>query len=156
MFRLVTLNLNGIWTRQLQRDNFTNPSDPGRANRILLELADPRDQVNVNASAKVGKFTFGYQFRWISRQVLNTYEDFFSLQGRAPENADYADRRYYPEVFYHDVRFDLEVDKRFNIYLGIDNLTNRMPPLGLTGVGAGSGIYDNRGRYFYTGVVAKF
>lgn len=151
-----TLNLNGIWTRQLQRDNFTNPSDPGRANRILLELADPRDQVNVNASAKVGKFTFGYQFRWISRQVLNTYEDFFSLQGRAPENADYADRRYYPEVFYHDVRFDLEVDKRFNIYLGIDNLTNRMPPLGLTGVGAGSGIYDNRGRYFYTGVVAKF
>ena len=151
-----TVNVSGIWTRQLQRDNFTNPSDPGRANRLLLELADPRDQVNINTSAKIGNFTFGYQFRWISRQVLNTYEDLFSLQGRTPENADYGDVKYYPEVFYHDVRFDLEVDKKFNIYFGIDNLTNRMPPFGLTGVGAGSGIFDNRGRYFYTGVVAKF
>jgi len=38
----------------------------------------------------------------------------------------------------------------------VDNIANKMPPFGLTGVGGGSGIYDNRGRYFYTGLVAKF
>jgi hypothetical protein len=27
-----------------------------------------------------------------------------------------------------------------------------MPPLGLTGVGAGSSIYDNTGRFFYGGL----
>jgi outer membrane receptor protein involved in Fe transport len=59
-------------------------------------------------------------------------------------------------VFYHDVRLDLRVTDKFNIYAGVDNLTDRLPPLGLTGVGAGSGIYDVRGRYLYAGVKAGF
>jgi outer membrane receptor protein involved in Fe transport len=40
--------------------------------------------------------------------------------------------------------------------MGIDNLLNRNPPLGLSGIGDGSGIYTNRGRFFYAGAVAKF
>ena len=59
-------------------------------------------------------------------------------------------------MFYHDARVAYDVNDDFNIYLGVDNFTNKNPPFGLTGVGGGSGIYDNRGRYFYTGVVAKF
>jgi hypothetical protein len=38
----------------------------------------------------------------------------------------------------------------------VDNFTNRAPPMGLTGVGAGSGIYNVRGRNFYAGFRAKF
>lgn len=150
------VNLKAIWTHTLERSEFLNPADPGRANRILGELGDPDDQVNVNADLKVGNVTFGYQMRWIDKMVLNTYEDFFSVQGRAPENADYADRKFYPEVFYHDIRFDLQVNDKFNIYAGVDNVSDRLPPLGLTGVGAGSGIYDVRGRYLYLGVKAGF
>ncbi len=150
------INIGAIWTHQLQRDNFVNPADPARANRLLDELNDPSDQVNFNARVKLGKITAGYELRWIDRQYLNTFEDFNSLQGRPPENLDYADTQFYPEVFYHNVRFDLEIDKRFNLYVGIDNLTDRQPPLGLTGVGGGSGIYDVRGRYGYAGFVAKF
>jgi outer membrane receptor protein involved in Fe transport len=59
-------------------------------------------------------------------------------------------------VFYHDLRLGIEVNKNFNFYTGIDNVTNRKPPLGLTGIGAGSSIYDVRGRFFYAGAVAKF
>ena len=44
---------------------------------------------------------------------------------------------------------------KYNLYLGIDNLTNTKPPLGLTGIGGGSGIYDNRGRFGYVGFMAK-
>lgn len=33
---------------------------------------------------------------------------------------------------------------------------DRKPPRGLTGIGGGSGIYDVRGPYFYSGFVAKF
>ena len=39
---------------------------------------------------------------------------------------------------------------------GADNLTDRLPPLGSTGIGAGSAIFDNIGRRFYAGVLAKF
>lgn len=150
------LRLGAIWTHVLQTDTFTNPSDPNFANRALDELADPSDQVNFNASLKIGKVTLGYEMRWIDSMYLNTYEDYNALNGLPPQNADYAPIRKYPDVFYHDLRLGLEVNEKFNTYLGVDNLTNTQPPYGLTGVGGGSGIYDVRGQYFYAGVEIKF
>jgi len=51
---------------------------------------------------------------------------------------------------------NVDLDKKFNMYVGVDNVTNVQPPFGLTGVGGGSGIYDVRGRYFYAGFQANF
>ncbi len=151
-----TYNLSAQWTHVLQNDLFTNPQNPGFVNRLLGELGDPKDQVNFNASLKYKDVTFGYQLRWISSQYLNTYEDFNALNGLPPQNADYAQVQRYPATAYMDLRLGLDVNEDFNIYFGVDNVFNRMPPFGLSGVGGGSGIYDNRGQYFYTGVVAKF
>lgn len=144
------------YTRVFQNDAFTDPTDPGRADRALYELGDPRDAFNWDVDLKTGPFTIGYQMRYIGKMVLNEYEDFFSVQGRPPENADYADRRFYPDVFYHDARLSIDATNRLNFYIGVDNIGNRNPPLGLTGAGGGSGIYTNRGRFFYAGAVAKF
>ncbi len=58
------------------------------------------------------------------QMYLNTYEDFNAVQGRDPENADYADRKKYPSVFYHDIRFGVDIGPKYNFYLGVDNLTN--------------------------------
>jgi outer membrane receptor protein involved in Fe transport len=149
-------NVSAIWTRVLQRDDYTNPQNPNFVNRILGELGDPKNQVNLNASLQVGNVTLGYQLRWIDKMYLNTYEDFNPLNGLPPQNMDYAQIRTYPDVTYHDIRVQLDVNDTFNMYVGIDNLFNRQPPLGLTGIGGGSGIYDVRGRYGYVGVVAKF
>jgi outer membrane receptor protein involved in Fe transport len=149
-------SLRATWTHTFQNDTFLNPADPSFRNVLLRELGDPQDEVNANASVKAGKYTLGYQVRWIGKQYLNTYEDYNSVNGQPPQNADYADRVYYPQIFYHDIRLGIDVTERFNFYMGIDNVTNRLPPLGLTGVGAGSGIFDVRGRNFYAGAIAKF
>lgn len=151
-----TYNIGAVYTHVLKRDEFLNPANPNFANRILGELGDPKDQVNVNASVKYKDFTLGYQFRWISSMFLNTFEDFNPLNGLPPQNADYAAIQKYPSVAYFDLRGAIDINEKFNFYLGIDNVFDRKPPYGLTGVGAGSGIYDNRGQYFYAGVVAKF
>jgi len=145
-----------IYTHVLQRDDFLDPTNPKFRDRILGELGDPKDSFTWSTDFKRGKFTANYTLRFISHMFLDTYEDLFPLNGLPPQNLDYADRRYYPAVFYHNVQFGLDVSDRFNIYLGVDNLTNREPPFGLTGVTDQSGIYDARGRYFYTGLVAKF
>ena len=150
------VSLNGIWTRTIKRNNFTNPANPQFKNIILQELGDPKNQVNINASAKVGAFTVGYQMRWIDKMFINTAEDYIGVNGQPPQNADYASVKYYPDVFYHDARVEFGATERFNIYLGVDNIADRKPPFGLTGIGAGSAIYDNRGRYIYTGVRATF
>lgn len=151
-----TFTFGGLYTRVLQRDEFLNPANPDFKNRILGELADPKNQVNLNLSAKYKSVTLGYQFRWIDKMYLNTYEDFNELNGLPPQNLDYAPVQKYPSVAYVDLRAQVDVSEGYNFYAGIDNVFNRKPPFGLTGVGAGSGIYDNRGQYFYAGIVAKF
>ncbi len=152
------LDTKFIWTYVMQNDQFLDPTNPEFADQILMELGDPQDRFNWNTNLKMGRFTFGYQMRYIGKMLLNTakYEFFFPKQGRPPQDADWADRRFYPSIFYHDIRAAVDVTPRFNFYVGIDNVTNRKPPLGATGIGSGTGIYENIGRFFYGGVVAKF
>ncbi|PXW78607.1 TonB-dependent receptor-like protein [Blastomonas natatoria] len=150
------LRLGVIWTHYFQIDSFTNPSDPNFANRLIDELGDPSDQVNINANIRFGNVTLGYEMRWLDKMFVNTFEDFNPLNGQPPQNADYGPFEKYPDVFYHDLRLNVDLDKKFNMYVGVDNVTNVQPPFGLTGVGGGSGIYDVRGRYFYAGFQANF
>jgi outer membrane receptor protein involved in Fe transport len=154
-----------IYTHQIQNSNFVNPSLPDFENRILSELGDPQDEFQWNVNLKVDQVTFGYQMRYIGKQLINgaAYEDFFPLKGATtpngstpPNNADFSDIRFNPSTLYHDVRVNFEVAREFNFYTGVDNLFGRNPPLGLTGIGDGSAIYPIRGRQFYAGVKARF
>ena len=85
------------------------------------ELGDPEDSFNWNVALTRGVATFGYQMRYISSMYVNTYEDFNSVQGRPPENADWADIKKYPSRTYHDVRLGFDVTKDYNFYMGVDN-----------------------------------
>jgi outer membrane receptor protein involved in Fe transport len=115
-----------------------------------------------------GAFTFGYRFRYIGPMYVNAFEDFNELAsactaaGCPPNNSDFADIRKFPRVYYHDLRlaWDLKnlagFGKGFQFYVGVDNLLDRHAPLGSTATGAGSAIYDVRGRSFYGGFRARF
>jgi outer membrane receptor protein involved in Fe transport len=161
-FGKVTANVRANWTHVLQRDDFLDPTDPNYADQVLGEVGDPKNRIVANMDAKIGKVTFGYQVRWIGKMAFGQVENTVSVQGRPPENLDYADAKGYGNVFYHDIRVDYDMTNRFSLYGGVDNLTDRYPPWGGTGIGTGfdntgvTGLYDNRGRYFYVGVQAKF
>ncbi len=161
-FGPVTTGFKANYTRFLQRDDFTDPSDPSFADRVLSEAGTPKDRLTANVDATYGKFTFGYQFRWVGKQVFGAAENTYSVNGEDPQNPDYSDPRFYGNVFYHDIRGEYAVNDQFAIYGGVDNLTNRFGPFGSTGIGASSdnvgntGLFDNKGRSFYAGVRAKF
>ncbi|MGH6652807.1 MAG: TonB-dependent receptor domain-containing protein [Sphingopyxis sp.] len=152
------LSLHAVYTHALKNNNYLDPTNPGRADRVLGELGDPEDLFNINGSIKSGPFTFGYRVRYIGKQTNGAYENYFSVQGRAPQNEDAFEDQYkfYPTTWYHDLRFNVEVEKKYDFYAGVDNLFNTNPPFGLSGAGGGSGIYTNRGRFFYAGFVAKY
>jgi outer membrane receptor protein involved in Fe transport len=97
-----------------------------------------------------------YQLRYLSKQLLSAYEDTNSLQGRPAQNTDYSDIIYYPSVVYHDIRLGLNVTETSSFYFGVDNFANKRPPLGSTGIGEGSAIFEPVGRRFYAGVNARF
>jgi outer membrane receptor protein involved in Fe transport len=154
------LDTRFTYTRVLDNSNYLDPTNPDfrdiTTGRHGGELGDPRDAFNWNTSLETGRFTFGYQMRYVGKMYLGAYEDFNTVQGRPPQNPDQADRVFYPDRFYHDIRLGIDATKKFNFYLGVDNLTNTKPPFGLSGIGGGSSIYDARGRFMYAGVVAKF
>jgi outer membrane receptor protein involved in Fe transport len=170
-----------IYTHNFEISNFENPGDPSFENRILGELGDPEDEFEWNTDLRFDWVTFSYGLRYIGPMVVGLWENYNPLGGRAPQNADAADIVEYPEVFYHDLRLELDLSERlgdaggfgedFVFYLGVDNVTNTKPPLGATGAGAGGGggaqdrpgsanstgaIYDVRGRQLYAGFRARF
>ncbi len=151
---LLTTQLD--YTHTFERSDFLDPTDPNYADRILSELGTPKDEFLLNVGFKSGPITAGYKLRYVGKQVLDTAENVFSVQGRDPENADYGPFKYYPSTFYHSVRGAVDVNDRFSFYAGVDNVLNTLPPYGLSGIGDGSGIYDARGRFFYAGIEAKF
>jgi len=150
------------WTHVFEFTQNTDPSNPKFEDRVLSELPNPQDAFNWNSSLQHGRFTFGYQMRYIGKMVTSSYEDFFKFPGGCigddcpPFNTDVNSKVWYPSRFYHDVRLGVDVGPKFNFYMGVDNLTNAKPPYGLSGIGGGSAIYDSIGRFYYAGVVAKF
>ena len=153
---LGTFNTRFTYTHNFQNDQFLDPTNPDSADQLLLELSYPKDQFEWNVDLQTGPVQLHYKMRYISHMLTSAFEDYFSKNGQPPQNPDVNDIEYYQAVFFHDFRIGIDAGRRYNFYIGVDNAFNRMPPLGLTGVGGGSGIYGNRGRFFYAGIQARF
>ena len=150
------LNLRGVVSYVIRRDNFTDINTPTFRDQVLLELGDPRWSANFNVDLDFGDFDIGYRLRFIDKTSIGAIERIRTIQDRPPTNPDQFSRDFYPRVVYHNIRAGLDVTERFRFYGGIDNVTDRQPPLGLDGTTFGSGTFDNVGRFFYIGAEAKF
>ncbi|WP_294192114.1 TonB-dependent receptor [uncultured Sphingomonas sp.] len=146
-----------IYSHTLEAADFTNPLQPGFGDSFNGEAGYPKDQVQVNLGADFGAFTIDTSFRYLAKQSLGEIENLVSYQGRPPQNLDIYEPAYYPDVLYIGGKIGFDVDdKGSSFYFGVDNLTDRLPPLGATGTGFGSGIFDNIGRKFYAGFTGRF
>jgi outer membrane receptor protein involved in Fe transport len=144
------------YTHTFQNDAFQDPTNPAFITRDLYALGDPVDEFNWSTNLEIGKLNIGYDLRFIGKQLNVGYTSIFPLNGDQPLNLDASETLFTPDVFYHDVKLDFKLNDKFSMYGGVNNLTNREPPLGLTGIGGGSAIYDNRGRFYFIGFKANY
>jgi outer membrane receptor protein involved in Fe transport len=171
------LSFRAIATHLIRLDNFTNPLNAAEPNRQMSELGDPRWAANASINYDFGEFDLGWTVRYIGKQTIGTYEAQHSYQGACPTsgniplgggtctpgdivtlpptNPDAFAEVTYPDVFYHSFRANMEIDKKFNFYVGVDNVFDKQPPLGLLGTAAGD-PFDSFGRYFYAGIKASW
>lgn len=168
------LSARAIGTYVKTLDNYTDPTFPEAPNRQRSELGDPVFAANLNLNYDFGRFDLSYRLRYIGRQTIAAYETQHSFQGVCtatyvaaigctlneittlpPTDVDAFPRVWFPDVFYHSVRLGYEVNERFSFYGGVDNITDRLPPLGLLGT-AGGDPFDSIGRTFYVGVNIDF
>jgi len=144
-----------IATYVLKRENYTSPTNPAFGTQQLFNLGDPQFSANFSTTATYKNFDLRYSVNYIGKQIIGAYENYFEYQGRAPTNADLTAEVWYPEQFIQNIRLNIRVDKKFSFYTGVDNFTDKLPPLGLIGNEGGNG-YDPIGRYFYAGFRADF
>jgi outer membrane receptor protein involved in Fe transport len=148
----LALRAVGTWVRT--RNDYPYLDNPEQRERIKGELGDPIWNINLSADFTHKDVTLGYQLRYIGRQSITDWEAQHDTYGVPALDPNYADVVYYPRVFYHAIRASADVNDRFRLYGGIDNLTDKRPPYGLLGNGEDA-IYDNVGRFMYVGVSVK-
>jgi outer membrane receptor protein involved in Fe transport len=151
-----TVNLRGIATYTIERNNYTDPLNPTIYGRQLSNLGDPVFSGSLQAGYNAGPFTLDYTMRYIGTMTIFAYSATHSVQGNPPTNPDASFPARYPQRFYHDIRLGAKVNSHFRTYFGVDNIFNKLPPFGLTGTGGGGAIYSNIGRFFYGGVEVNF
>lgn len=150
-----SFRFNGVLTYVIERDNYISPTNPNFVDRQLSELGDPQWAANANFVLGMGDSTLRWSLNYIGKQTVGAYENYYSVQGRPPQNADNAFPIWYPDVLYHNVKFDMKANEQFTFYFGIDNVFDTKPPLGDFGTTAGS-AFDAIGRYYYFGIKAGF
>jgi outer membrane receptor protein involved in Fe transport len=153
----VRLNLRGVLNYTFKKNLHSDVNAPDFIDRILGETGDPVWAANVSANLEYKIFNFGYRLRVIGKTTSfgAAWETQHPLQGRPPTDPDAFPVVMYPEVFYHDVRIDINATKRFKFYMGVDNVFDRLPPFELLGNEAGV-PFNPTGRFFYGGVEVKF
>jgi outer membrane receptor protein involved in Fe transport len=171
LFGRATLDTNLIYVHTIKQSDYQNPAFPDFENRLLEELGNPRDEARLDTDVRIGKFTIGHRMHYIGPMYVNLFEDFNPLPGACvagqdpntcpPNDTDWSDVRQFRATFYHDLRLQYNTGpmgfvKDVEFYGGVDNIFDTHPPLGSTGTGAGSSIYDIRGRNYYAGMKARF
>ncbi len=152
------VNTRLIGTYVKERNNFLFADDPSRPDQVLFEAGDPRWAWNWSTGLRNGPYSFNYEVRYVGKQLIrgNAAENVFSVGGRPPQNADFAEITFNDPVVYHAFRVGFDVSDNFNLYMGADNIFDRLPPNGETGTIDGPTTYDNIGRAFYAGASIKF
>jgi outer membrane receptor protein involved in Fe transport len=170
------LNFRAIATRTLTLDNYTDPTNPLNPNRQRGELGDPIWAANASVDYDFGDFDLSYTVRYLGKQTIGAWETQNSYQAlcttatvasgkctgvvgqlgtNLPDNADAFPQINYKPVLYHNIRASVDVNTKFSFYAGVDNLFDKLPPLGLLGT-VGGDPYDSFGRFFYVGLEANF
>jgi outer membrane receptor protein involved in Fe transport len=155
-FGRTRLSSHLVYTHQLENASFTDPTQPGFGDTFVGELGTPKDEVSWNTTVDFGQFWADWQMHYIGKQSVGAIENHIAYQGRPPQNLDDFDIPFYPAVLYLNGRIGINISRGSNFYIGIDNISDQKPPLGATGTGGGSAIFDIFGRRYYAGVNVKF
>jgi len=138
----VRLGLSGTWMDKLNR--FFDPSNPSAVDPELGELQRPEWAGNFTASAATGPVVVNYQMQYLGEQALRGVE------------IETIDQLYGPaglagNTFVHDLSISWNVTDQYQIYGGINNLSDEQPFITEFAFPV-----SPIGRFFFFGVNANF
>ncbi|WP_374763188.1 TonB-dependent receptor plug domain-containing protein [Yunchengibacter salinarum] len=144
-----SLNLRAIGTYVDENREFPFQVDPDFFDREVGELGTPEWNINFNATWNVDDWTLNYELRWIDKMLIVEQDDL-------AQDPDLQSIVRTDHTFFHDIQVRYQLTEEVQVMGGVNNLTQKFPPLGLSGAGTGSAIFDNVGRFFYGSVRLTF
>jgi len=138
---------------------------PGAPKQLLAgTVGYARDKFETSLNWQIGKLTFEYTGQYIGESFLS--ESFvLSLVNNngTPVTNPHDPRVAIAPRYYQNLQIKYDINKKFQLYFGIDDLFNLAPPpiyTGLptdsTGTETNAGVYDAIGRRFYGGARVRF
>ncbi|MBB3060680.1 TonB-dependent receptor plug domain-containing protein [Microbulbifer rhizosphaerae] len=136
-----SLKFSLLGTELLERNDYPFQDNPDDPDEERGELGDPIRSYTTNLTYSRGDFEVNWRSRYIDDMLLI----------EADERNDLQDPYKTPSIRYHDLHGRYKFAE-FEIYGGVNNIDDVEPPVGLSGTGGDSGIYNTLGRNFYLGV----
>lgn len=108
-----------------------------------------RYRFNLRTTYEQGPVAFNWTVRYFSGANIDNESEF---EGNR-----------LPQLAYHDIQARYTVADKYQLYLGVNNLLDRNPPVigspfpaNITGTETAADVYDPVGRFFYAGIRATF
>lgn len=145
-FGTLALGLNGSHLKTLKTQPTVNPKlveEVGQLTTLLGEQA-PEWVANFSANWARGPISVNYRLHHQSQLARYTTAEVT----RQPDISDYLET---DKLYVHDIQSSYDFDNGIEVYLGVNNLTNREPDRTYLNTPVGA-----KGRYFYVGLTANF
>ena len=152
----VRISYRGLLSWLEKRWQYLSVNRPQDATRVNGTLGDPTWKGRFSANIDYKGVDFGYDINYIGRMAVAGWEVQHTFQGRGPTNLDAFPISEYAPQLTHDFQLGVRVNSKYRAYIGVDNALDTLPPYGLTGTGAGGGIYGVTGRFMYAGVNLRY
>ena len=136
-------------------DHYVIPLPDEDKDQLSGEVGDSDDKAYLSLGYNIGKFGGTLQTTYISSAVLD--DGFLAAYDLEPGSVGI------PSALYLDAQFTWSPGDAYQVFLGVNNVTDEEPPLvisglpgDVTGTETDAGTYDPIGRRYYAGVRIKF
>lgn len=139
-----------VGTRLLQSREWVFQDFPDESSEYVTYVTDPRWRANLQTKYTWNDLRVSWDMNYIHHNLRVTPDSYQTNPGQiAPIwNGSYT---------YHNMQVGYKFkDTGLDVYLGVDNVFDKDPPINYFGADIGSALYDNIGRYMYLGASYKF
>jgi len=141
----LNFNLKGTYLEKRQFQ--TNIEFPEDIDEQAGQVGTPKLRGLLTTFYNINNFTASWSINYIGESDFNND----AVDGQYPEWFNNKVSAY----TYHSLNFNYLATDDVSVYLGVDNVANKIPPA-LPGLNSGSLLYDGIGRRYYAGVRVSF
>jgi len=139
----INLGVNGNWTQRVNR--FFDPGNPNLVNPALREQSVPEFSGVATVNVARGPVSINYSLQYIGSTGVAGAVQIERAQ------AEFGNAAFAPAYYVQNISMNIDVNKKFSFYGGVNNLTNLEPYIASSAYPV-SGI----GRYLFIGVRTRY